>query len=173
MGKRTLESSKLFHNTGYPKPIFPPIIVGYQIKTPENMGNIIRLADNTGCQQILFVTSMENIRMSKVKKTASSSYESVNFQFCKPETFETIIPPGYQWVAVETSSDSKNIFQTRLPKKIVLFVGNEVSGISHSVLDKCSKIVHIPMLGNNSSLNVSHALAVALFEWQRQLIYYA
>lgn len=171
MTKRILHSSKLFKNTGYPDNILPPIIIGYQIKTPENMGNILRLADNTGCQQVLFVTHMENIRMSKVKKTASSSFDSVQFKFCKPDTFENFIPPDYHWVAVETANDSENIFQTQLPKRIALFVGNEVSGISHSVLDKCRKIIHIPMLGNNSSLNVSHALAVALLEWQRQVIY--
>jgi len=170
MVKRTLESSKLFHNIGYPQHISPPIIVGYQIKTPENMGNIIRLADNTGCQQVLFVTSMENIRMSKVKKTASTSFDSVPFKFCTPDTFENFISPDYHWVAVETANDSENIFQTRLPKKIALFVGNEISGINHSVLNKCRLIIHIPMLGNNSSLNVSHALAVALFEWQRQIL---
>ncbi|HKL07339.1 MAG TPA: TrmH family RNA methyltransferase [Bacteroidales bacterium] len=171
MTKRILHSSKLFKNTGYPDNVLPPIIIGYQIKTPENMGNILRLADNAGCQRVLFVTRMENIRMSKVKKTASSSFDAVKFQFCKPDSFEDFIPSDYQWVAVETTNDSENIFQTQLPKRIALFLGNEVSGISHSVLDKCSKIIHIPMLGRNTSLNVSHALAVTLFEWQRQVLY--
>jgi tRNA G18 (ribose-2'-O)-methylase SpoU len=99
MEKRTLHSAVLFCNTHYPASVSPPIIVGYHIKTPEN------------------------------------------------------------------------IFQTLLPKKIVLLVGSEISGIDSWILDKCHKIVHIPLLGNNTSLNVSHALAVALFEWQRQIIH--
>jgi len=171
MKKRSIHSAVLFRNIRYPASISPPIIVGCHIKTPENMGNIIRLADNAGCKQVIFVSQGEPVRMSKVKKTASSSFESVNFQFCKKETLETVIPPGYQWVAVETTSDSENIFQTRLPQKIILLVGSEKSGIDPGILDKCHKIVHIPLMGNNTSLNVSHALAVAIFEWQRQIIH--
>ncbi|MFP4023964.1 MAG: TrmH family RNA methyltransferase [Thiohalospira sp.] len=171
MAKRSLHSSELFQNNGYPDHIFPPIIIGYQIKTPENMGNIIRLADNAGCKQVIFVSSLENIRMSKVKKTASSSFDTVKCRFCKPDDFENYIPHDYQWMAVETSSDSENIFLTTLPQKAALIVGNEISGVNPKILDKCHKIVHIPLFGNNTSLNVSHALAIALFEWQRQIIY--
>ncbi|MEE4198996.1 MAG: TrmH family RNA methyltransferase [Bacteroidales bacterium] len=171
MEKRSIHSAALFRTTSYPDSVSPPIIVGWQIKTPENMGNIIRLADNTGCKQVIFVSNGEPVRMSKVKKTASSGFDSVNFRFCKPETLGTIIPPDYHWVAVETSSDSVNIFETRLPQKIVMLVGNEKSGIDPRILDQCHQIVHIPLFGKNTSLNVSHALAVALFEWQRQFIH--
>ncbi|MCK5169872.1 MAG: 23S rRNA (guanosine(2251)-2'-O)-methyltransferase RlmB, partial [Bacteroidales bacterium] len=59
----------------------------------------------------------------------------------------------------------------KLPNKAALIVGNEITGIDSKLLDKCHKIVHIPLLGNNTSMNVSHALAVALFEWQRQVVY--
>ncbi|MFO7829253.1 MAG: TrmH family RNA methyltransferase [Bacteroidales bacterium] len=171
MVKRTLQSAKLFQNNNYPGEIYPPIIVGYQIKTPENIGNIIRLADNAGCREAIFITSLEKIRLSKIKKTASSSFDAVKWRFCKPDEFESVIPDDYQWVAIETSSDSKDIFKSKLPQKAALFVGNEISGINNQILDRCEQIVHVPLFGNNSSLNVSHALAIALFEWQRQSFY--
>ncbi len=170
MTERTIHSKYLFKEKEIPSDYFPPIIVGYQIKTPENIGNIIRLADNAGCKEVLFVSDDENIRTTKIKKTASSSYASVNWRFCKESELELEIPSDYQWLAVETSSDSKNIYQTKLPGKVALFVGNEVVGIESKILDKCHQIVHIPLLGNNTSMNVSHALAVALFEWQRQIL---
>lgn len=168
MTGRTIHSKNLFEKIDIPSNYFFPIIVGYNIKTPENIGNIIRLADNSGCKEILFVTNDENTRSSKIKKTASSSYSSVNWSFCKESELKAKIPSDYKWIAIETSSDSKNIYQVKLPNKVALIVGNEITGIDSKLLNKCHEIVHIPLLGNNTSMNVSHALAVALFEWLRQ-----
>ena len=165
---RTIHSKELFKDKKVPANYFPPIIVGYDLKTPENIGNIIRLAGNAGCKEVLFVTNDESIRSSKIKKTASSSYKSVNWRFCNESELEAKIPSDYQWIAIETASDSKNIYQIKLPGKVALIVGNEISGIDTILLDKCHEIVHIPLFGNNTSMNVSHALAVTLFEWQRQ-----
>ncbi|MDA3954806.1 MAG: TrmH family RNA methyltransferase [Bacteroidales bacterium] len=169
MAKRTIHSNELFNDVKIPKEYNPPIIVAYNIKTPENIGNIIRLAGNSVCKEVLFVTKDENIRSSKIKKTASSAYNSVNWSFCNEVELKEKIPSDYKWIAIETSSDSENIYQVKLPNKIALFVGNEINGIDSVFLDKCHEIVHIPLLGNTTSMNVSHALAVALFEWQRQI----
>jgi tRNA G18 (ribose-2'-O)-methylase SpoU len=129
---------------------------------------MIRLGDNLGCREIFIVTEDENVRSSKIRKTASSSYDSVKWSFCSIKELKIKIPFDYEWIALETASDSVNIFKTKLPEKIALIVGNEISGIENKLLDYCSKIVHIPLYGNNKSLNVSHSLAIALFEWQRQ-----
>ncbi|MCK5169627.1 MAG: hypothetical protein KAQ75_07090, partial [Bacteroidales bacterium] len=120
MTNRTTHSKELFKNT---KPISDytlPIIIGYNIKTPENIGNIIRLADNSGCKEVLFVTNDENTRSSKIKKTASSSFSSVKWSFCKASELKAKIPSDYKWIAIETSSDSKNIYNVKLPNKAAL-----------------------------------------------------
>ncbi|PLX11709.1 MAG: TrmH family RNA methyltransferase [Marinilabiliales bacterium] len=168
MGQRTTHSKLLFNNGILPENYFPPIIIGYNIKTPENMGNIIRLADNVGCQEVFFITDNKNQRESKIKKTASSSFNSVKWSFCDIMELQSEIPKDYIWIGVETSSDSKNIFSSDLPQKVAVVVGNEINGIDSKILDMCEKIVHIPLVGNNTSMNVSHALAVAIFEWQRR-----
>ena len=168
MVKRTVHSKELFKNKKIPKNFHPPIIIGYNIKTPENIGNIIRLGDNLGCKEIFIVSEDKNVRSSKIRKTASSSFESVKWSFCTLEDLKHKIPSEYEWIAIETASDSVNIFRTELPEKVAIIVGNEISGIENKLLDYCTKIVHIPIYGNNKSLNVSHSLAIALFEWQRQ-----
>ncbi len=168
MAKRTIHSKELFTNKILPENFYRPIIVGYNIKTPENIGNIIRLGDNIACKEVIIISDGENVRASKIKRTASSSFDSVKWGFCSVDELKNRIPFDYEWIAIETSSDSVNVFKTELPQKIVFIVGNEISGVDYSLLDKCSKIVHIPLHGNNKSLNVSHSLAIALFEWQRQ-----
>lgn len=168
MPERTIHSKHLFGEISVPSNFNAPIIVGYQIKTPENLGNIIRLADNFGTREVFFVTNDEKPRTSRIKKTASSSYNSVNWTFCKEEELESLLPKDYKWIAIETSSDSENIYEVKYSGKVVFIVGNEINGISSTLLDKCYKIVHIPLKGNNTSMNVSHALAAALSEWQRK-----
>jgi len=167
MKDRTIHSQKLFaKNSELAENA--PIVVAYQIKTPENMGNILRLADNAGCKKVLIVTDDDNIRMSKVRKTAGLSYDSMNWELCKISELFQRIPSDYKTISLETSSDSESIFKTNLPEKMAIIVGNEIVGIDHDILDHSDLIIHIPLFGHNTSMNVSHALAVALFEWRRQ-----
>lgn len=60
-----------------------------------------------------------------------------------------------------TISISINKFHPHFP--LALIVGNEVNGVSPSVLRRADAIVHIPMLGKKESLNVAVAAGVALY----------
>ncbi len=53
---------------------------------------------------------------------------------------------------------------------VALIVGNESLGVSQTALDKCSTSVHIDMYGNNSSMNVSSALAIVLYKYCEDFI---
>ena len=172
MADRTIHSKYLFQDVKFPIGYCSPVIIADSLKTPENLGNIIRLADNVGAKKVLFVNVNESIRTSKIKKTASSSYNSVDWEFCEITDFLKKIPKDYELVAIETTSDSDNLYKTKLPSKVAFVVGNEITGISDEILEQCRKIVHIPVLGKNTSLNVSHALVLALFEWQRNTLAY-
>ncbi|OFX88261.1 MAG: hypothetical protein A2W99_09985 [Bacteroidetes bacterium GWF2_33_16] len=167
MTDRTTQSKKLFIKNAEPDGN-APIIIAYQIKTPENIGNIIRLADNTGCKKVIIVTTEKDIRRSKVRKTAGLSFDSMNWEICEISEIFNKIPLDYKVVSLETSSDSENIFAVMLPEKMAIIVGNEIVGIDNQTLNKSDLIIHIPLHGHNTSMNVSHALAVALFEWYRQ-----
>ncbi len=72
-------------------------------------------------------------------------------------------------VILETCSGSTNIFETKLPKKIILLGGNESHGLPADILEKSKCKIFIPMPGGSKSMNVSHALTVAAFEWYRQI----
>lgn len=157
-----------FKNYNYHKPTFPPIIVAWQLSNPENIGNIMRLADNAGAEEVYVLGENFQLRNSSIKKTAGLSYNNIKLKFLKPEEFFKQISPTYNFVAIETCEDSTNIYTETLPQSIVLFLGNERNGLPDFILEKCKQKVHIPMLGKCKSMNVSHALAVALFEWQRQ-----
>ncbi len=167
MEKINIKSRELFQNRKY-RIETAPLIIAVKIKTPQNIGNIIRLADNIGCEKIIFIDNKPYPKVSKIKITASSSLNSVKWEFLSPDEIKDIIPNNYTVYAVETSADSENIYDISFSKKSVFIVGNEIRGIDNDILKLSDKIIHIPMTGKNKSMNVSHAFSVVLFEWLRQ-----
>ena len=147
-----------------------PIIVAVNLKTPENIGNIIRLAGNVGCRGVLAVNEGEAPKISKIKHIAEVAGEMVDWHFCSFDDVWKLIPDDYIPIALETSENSCNLFEYRFPEKIALFVGNEINGIIPSVLEKINIHIHIPITGKIKSINVSHATAICLFEWVKQQI---
>lgn len=172
---RTMETNSIvfFNSLDYPKLPHRPIIAAWQIINPENIGNMIRLADNIGAKEVFILGNDFQLRMSSIKKTAGLSYNNIKLSFITPEDFFTTLHPDYQLVAIETSEDSTNIYTESLPEKIVFLLGNERRGLPDEILQRCKQKVHIPMTGECKSMNVSHALSVALFEWQRQILFSA
>jgi TrmH family RNA methyltransferase len=154
----------------YPELPNQPIVAAWQIINPENIGSLIRLADNVGASQVIIIGEDFHLRKSSISKTAGLSFKNISLLFISVEEFFENLPADYSLVAIETCEDSKNIFETRLPEKIVFLLGNERNGLLAAILEKCHLKVHIPMTGKCKSMNVSHALAVGLFEWQRQML---
>ena len=164
-------SVAFFNDQKYPELHFRPIIAAWQIINPENIGNLIRLADNVGALEVFILGEDFNLRMSSIKKTAGLSFDHIRLTFIAPEQFFKQLDSDYQLVAIETSQKSTNIFATKLPEKIAFILGNERNGLPEDILNKCRLQVHIPMTGKCKSMNVSHALSVTLFEWQRQMLF--
>ena len=66
------------------------------------------------------------------------------------------------------SSSGPNIFQTDLPERVALVLGNESSGISGEVLEFCTGMISIPLHNRIESLNVAATAAVACYEIARR-----
>ncbi len=145
-----------------------PILVAWKLRTPENYGNLLRLADNTACSLVLFVVDENKLSERKIRKTAGDSYQRVHFIFCNEANWRNFIPEEYELIAIETYEFSENLYREALPQSVALVVGNEKRGIEAEILEQCDKVLHIPLAGECKSLNVSHAAAIALFEWLRQ-----
>lgn len=147
-----------------------PIIIADDIRTPENMGSIIRLGANIGTEKVIFISEKATeFKNFKINKTASGAAEKINWQIVENfKMAKDLLPDNYNLIALETSEDSKSIFENKFPEKVVFVVGNEVKGINPEILQQINQQLYIPIPGPISSLNVTHALSVALFEWYRQ-----
>ena len=83
------------------------------------------------------------------------------------QTLERLKTEGF-WVygLDEAGSETYDAVVFHLPSAIVL--GGEGKGLHQNVKKHCDSLVRIPMAGAVSSLNVSVATGVVLFEWLRR-----
>ena len=144
------------------------IIVAWKLKTPGNMGQIIRLAHNVGALKVIFVDNGIKKRTSEIKKTAGFSFDQMDWEIIDESNFDASLPPGFIRVSIETSDGAENIYTVKLPQKTVLIVGSESKGLPEEIVNASHQNAYIPMPGGCKSLNVSHAISVAAFEWLRQ-----
>ena len=167
-----LKSNDLFGELA-PEKLFErvprPILIADHLLTPDNMGALIRLADNIGANEVCFLGREEEHRLGKVRRAAASSRDNIRWYFSEESDLHKIVPKGKTIVAIETADNATCIYDTQLPEDLAFIVGGESHGLSEELLSQCDMVVYIPVPGPTRSLNVSHAAAVALFEWQRQM----
>ncbi len=167
-----LKSNNLFAEIA-PENLFEriphPIVIADHLMTPDNIGAMIRLADNIGASEICFLGKEDEHRLGKVRRAAASSRDNIRWYFSEESDLRKIVPEGKKIVAIETSDNATCIYDTQLPEDVAFIVGSERNGLSDELLAQCDMVVYIPVPGPTRSLNVSHAAAVALFEWQRQM----
>ncbi len=69
---RAMETnSVVFFNVGkYPELKDKPIVAAWEIINPENIGNLIRLADNLGAKEVFILGNDFQLRMASIKKNS-------------------------------------------------------------------------------------------------------
>lgn len=168
---RQTDSQLLFeHQSHTHSAVAAPTIIADGIHTPENMGAVLRLAEAAGSPSVLFVEpeTFEACSPQKIRKTARGAEKTVSWDSCNRDEFFAQAQQSEIRIAVELTDASTSVFATTFPAHCVFVIGNERQGISPGMLASCQQSVHIPMYGTNGSMNVTHALAITLFEWRRQ-----
>lgn len=161
--------SKLKPDAFYER-ISRPVLIADNLRTPENMGSVLRLAANIGAIKTLFISeTAQEFKSYKIKKTASGAFDKTDWKIISPEELPDEIPENYRLIAIETTPSAKNIYSFSFPEKVALCIGNEKNGINPEILKRTNQHVYIPLPGPITSLNTTHALSIALFEWYRQM----
>lgn len=151
----------------------PPLsIVATDIKTAENAGSILRVADAVGAKEVIFLTTAnennEKFTEKKLKRVSRGTSEVISWRFSNVDDFVKSLDAGTSLVGVEITNTSENIFKAKMPPSGYMVVGSERYGVTNKLLERCNKVVHIPMFGEKSSMNVACALSVAACEWRHQ-----
>lgn len=161
------------HNTSLKTHNHSIILLCDSVNSPANMGGLFRIADSFGVEKLVFGNVIVDLKSPRLKRTARSTQNwiSVEDNVDLNDYLTKVIAENYIPIALEITENSEPIDKCEFSKeaKIALVIGDENTGISESVLKKCKKQVHITMFGKNSSMNVSQATAIALYELTKQL----
>ncbi|MBW2960807.1 TrmH family RNA methyltransferase [Mesonia aestuariivivens] len=153
---------------------FPIILITADVSSPANLGSLFRLADAFHIEKIIFCGIDEHIIDSnRLKRTARSTQQHVLYEFKEDiyQIIDQLSAEGIQLLALEITDDSVAIANLPLEKnqRLALIIGEENIGVPSGVLERTSKIIHIPMFGKNSSMNVAQATGIALYEITKKL----
>ncbi|MDO8548476.1 MAG: TrmH family RNA methyltransferase [bacterium] len=158
------------------------VLVLHNIRSVHNVGSIFRTADAAGVSNIILSgytpTPLDRFGRGRkdFSKVSLGAEKTVAWEHVKQiaPALKKLKKEGYKLLAVEQDKKSVSLFDykprreavgvpTKASGKLALILGNEVKGLSKSVLKQADVIVEIPMRGKKESLNVSVAAGVALF----------
>lgn len=138
------------------------------VANPHNLGAIMRSCAHFGVGGVI-VHDAAVLESGAAMRTAEGGAEYVQPIISEhlPQALAQFHKAGYQIVAT-SSQQGVPLFNSKLPKKMVLVLGQERDGVSAAVLAKSDLRIAISGTGQVDSLNVSVAAGVLLGEWWRQ-----
>lgn len=138
------------------------------IEDPHNLGAIIRTANLAGAHGVIIPKRRAVGLTSTVAKTSAGAinYTPVVKVTNLSKTMEELKERGLWFVCADMEGEV--MYRRNLTGPIGLVIGNEGSGVSRLVKERCDYIASIPMNGDIDSLNASVAAGVLAYEIVRQ-----
>ena len=140
------------------------------IRSAHNVGSIFRTSDGANASGLFLCGYTPTPPHRHLAKTALGAVDSVPWSH--HETFHEGIAAaratGARILAFEFTEDSRSLYEVELDFPVCLVMGNETNGLSIEARELCDATVHLPMYGHKSSLNVSVAFGVAMYEVLRR-----
>lgn len=136
------------------------------IRSLENIGSMFRTADAFKVDKIFLCGISGTPPHPKISKTALGAETWIPWEYSSRvgRLLDALKKENVQILCLEQKRDSVPLEKFRPKFPIALVVGNEVRGVSKSVLRKADSIVHIPMFGKKESLNVAVAFGIAAYK---------
>ncbi len=141
------------------------VVVVPDIRSGHNVGSILRTADGAGVDKMYLTGYTPRPPHKEILKVSLGAEQSVPW-----EEAELTVPllkklkkQGFHIVALEQTPKSVSIYKWKPQFPLALVLGNEVTGITPSILECCDEAIDIPMHGKKNSLNVSVAAGVAMY----------
>lgn len=146
----------------------PFLIMLDGIEDPHNLGAILRTANAAGAHGLIIPKNRAVGLTSTVAKVSAGAvnYTPVARVTNLANTIEILKKEGLWFACADMEGES--LYQLDLKGPICLVVGNEGSGVSRLVKEKCDFIASIPVRGQIDSLNASVAAGIFAYEIVRQ-----
>lgn len=147
----------------------PFLLVLDGVTDPHNLGACLRSCDGAGVHAVIAPRDNSASLTPTARKVASGAAETIPFVAVTnlARTLDQLKERGI-WISATSDKAQQTLFQANLTGPMALVMGAEGKGIRRLTEERCDFLVSIPMAGQVSSLNVSVATGVCLFEAVRQ-----
>ena len=147
----------------------PLLLVLDGVTDPHNLGACLRSADAAGALAVIVPKDKSATLTPTVRKVACGAAEVIPLVAVTnlARTLEKLQQRGL-WVVGTAGEAEVSIYDQDLTGPTILIMGAEGKGMRRLTREHCDYLVKLPMAGSVSSLNVSVATGVCLFEAQRQ-----
>jgi len=139
------------------------------VQDPHNLGACMRTADAAGVDAIVVPRHGAAALGPTVSKVAAGAAEQLPFAQVGNLTRVLGWLADYGVTVLGTSDKgAQTLYDIDLNRPLVLVMGREETGLSKGIAARCDELAKLPMRGAVSSLNVSVATGVCLYEILRQ-----
>ncbi len=151
---------------GKPRPL---LLVLDEVEDPRNRGACLRAADGAGADAVIVPKRRAAGLNDVARKTAAGAAESLPFVVV-PNLARALgeMQQAGLYVVGLADAEAQSLYAQDLDRPLVMVLGNEGRGLRQLTQEHCDALVSLPMAGSVSSLNVSVAAGVALYEVLRQ-----
>jgi 23S rRNA (guanosine2251-2'-O)-methyltransferase len=147
----------------------PLLLVLDGVTDPHNLGACLRTADAAGAHAVIVPKDKSATLNATVRKVACGAAEVMPLVAVTnlARTLEKLQQQGL-WIVGTAGEATQEIYDLDLKGPTVLVMGAEGKGMRRLTRERCDYLARLPMGGSVSSLNVSVATGVCLFEVVRQ-----
>ena len=141
-------------------------IVLDRLRSAHNTGNIFRLADAIGAQEILacgYTPAPPHPKLAKTAMGADNYVQCRQFDSSLGAVLALRNEDTKMILAVETIDNAVSAWRMDYKYPLALVFGNEALGISEETIKACDGAISLPMFGNKKSINVGNCAAVVLY----------
>ena len=140
-----------------------------EVQDPHNLGACLRSADAAAVDAVVVPADNSVGLTPVVRKVASGAADSVPlFQVSNLKRAITELQDAGLWVFGAAGEAEQSLYDLELRGPVAIVMGAEGRGLRRLTRESCDGLFQIPMQGEVSSLNVSVAAGISLFEAVRQ-----
>jgi len=138
------------------------------VDVPRNLAAILRSCDAAGVAEAHAVWPGGRLKISRPASGGNRKWVPVRKHRTLAEALAQLREKGLRILAAHPAADAVPFRDVDYTQPTAILLGNEDNGVSDEALAAVDGQVIIPMSGMGTSLNVSVAAALILFEAQRQ-----
>ncbi len=139
------------------------------VTDPRNLGACLRSADGAGAHGVIAPKDHACTLTDVAVQTASGAAESVPYVMVTnlARAMDTMTEAGIRTLGTADAAEN-TLSDADIPESVAWVLGAEGKGLRRLTRERCDELVRIPMGGAVSSLNVSVAAGIALYDSVRR-----